>query len=325
MNQAEHVLSRLRGEICWGATYDTQLNLSLNFGPPHLSIREPRPESKSAALRRRGVRAVGTWWLWVYVARWKLSLADGTSVTGRASLKRIRQALSRFDGERLDGASVKSSTGALRLTFDFGVTLEVHRFNRGDADDLWLLYGPSDGLTDEVISDLSRISALRVISRNSSMTLKGTTKETPTLARELGVSHLVTGTVRRAGSALRITADLVETMTDTPIWSEKFSGTMDDVFGIQEEISRQIVAALEVRLTTAEDRGVAERPIDDPVAYDCYLRAKEVMNSWTSENQHRAMRLIDDAIEILGDSGVSAANGRPRWTMTEVPSLDSTR
>ena len=128
---------------------------------------------------------------------------------------------------------MKSSTGALRLTFDFGVTLEVHRFNRGDADDLWLLYGPSDGLTDEVISDLSRISALRVISRNSSMTLKGTTKETPTLARELGVSHLVTGTVRRAGSALRITADLVETMTDTPIWSEKFSGTMDDVFGIQ--------------------------------------------------------------------------------------------
>ncbi len=160
----------------------------------------------------------------------------------------------------------------------------------------------SDGLTDEVISDLSRMSALHVISRNSSMMLKGTTKDTRTLARELGVTHLVTGTVRRAGAALRITAELVEASTDTPIWSEKLSGTMDDVFGIQEEISRQIVAALKVRLTDTEERGVAERPIDDPVAYDCYLRARQVLYDWTPEDQHRALRLVEDAIDIVGDS-----------------------
>jgi adenylate cyclase len=103
-----------------------------------------------------------------------------------------------------------------------------------DADNEYF----SDGLTDEVITDLARVSALRVISRNSAMALKGTTKNTAALARELGVTHLVTGTVRRAGQSLRITAELVDARTDTPVWSEKFSGSMEDVFGIQEDISR---------------------------------------------------------------------------------------
>ncbi len=167
-----------------------------------------------------------------------------------------------------------------------------------DPDDEYF----SDGLTDEVISDLSRISALHVISRNSSMMLKRTTKDTRTLRRELGVTHLVTGTVRRAGTALRVTADLVEASTDTTIWNEKFSGTMEDVFGIQEEISRQIVSALKVKLTDTEERAVAERPIDDPVAYDCYLRARQVIYNWTPEDQHRALRLVEDAIDVVGDS-----------------------
>ncbi len=178
-----------------------------------------------------------------------------------------------------------------------------------DPDDEYF----SDGLTDEVISDLSHISALHVISRNSSSTLKGTTKDTPTLGRELGVTHLVTGTVRRAGTALRVTADLVEASTDTPLWSEKFSGTMEDVFGIQEEISRQIVSALQVTLTDSEARDVAERPIDDPVAYDCYLRAHQVMYNWTPEDQHRAMRLVDDAIEVVGESPLLLATKAAIW------------
>ena len=74
----------------------------------------------------------------------------------------------------------------------------------------------------------------------------------------------LTGSVRRAGTALRVTAELMDAGTVVPIWSEKFAGTMDDVFGIQEEIARQIAAALEVTLTTEEERGVAERPFDDP-------------------------------------------------------------
>ena len=172
----------------------------------------------------------------------------------------------------------------------------------------------SDGLTDEIISDLSGVAALRVISRNSAMTLKGTSKDTPTLARELGVSHLVSGTVRKAGDALRVTAELVEARTDAPIWSEKFSGTMEDVFGIQEEIARRIVSALKVRLTPSESKVVAEHPIEDPVAYDCYLRAYQTMYHWTPLAQTRAFRLVDEALRIVGDSALLLAmKGQLHW------------
>jgi serine/threonine protein kinase/tetratricopeptide (TPR) repeat protein len=159
----------------------------------------------------------------------------------------------------------------------------------------------SDGLTEEVIADLSQVRALRVISRNSAMTLKGTTKDTPTLAKEIGVSHIVTGSVRRAGNALRVTAELVEARTDKPIWSDKFSGTTDDVFGIQEEIARKIVAALRMTLTEGEERRVTARPIDNPVAYDCYLRARHAMYAWTPDASARGLRLVDDALAIVGE------------------------
>ncbi|MGQ0733322.1 MAG: protein kinase domain-containing protein, partial [Acidobacteriota bacterium] len=177
----------------------------------------------------------------------------------------------------------------------------------------------SDGLTDEVIADLSRVSALRVISRNSAMALKGTTKDTQTLARELRVTHVVTGTVRRAGQSLRITVELVDASTDTSIWTEKFSGSMEDVFGIQEEISRQIVAALKVRLTPTEQLGVVARPIDNPVAYDCYLRASHLMYTWTPESQRRAVRLVDEAIEIIGEIPLLLAmKGQLQWNLVNM-------
>ncbi len=180
----------------------------------------------------------------------------------------------------------------------------------GDPDNEYF----SDGLTEEVIADLSRISALRTISRSSSMTLRGTTKDTATLARELGVSHLVTGSVRRAGRALRVTAELVDARTDASIWSDKYSGTVEDVFGIQEEIARKIVAALQVTLTDSESRQVAERPIADTVAYDCYLRARQEMYGWTPESAERAHRLVDEARAIVGDVPLLLAmKGQLHW------------
>ncbi len=172
----------------------------------------------------------------------------------------------------------------------------------------------ADGLTEEVIADLSQLSALRVISRNSAMTLKGTAKDTRTLARELSVTHLVTGSVRRAGQALRVTAALVDAAGDATIWSEKYSGTVDDVFGIQEEISRKIVAALKVTLTDREERRRAGRPTEDPVVWECYQRARQEMYRWTPDAFERAHRLVDDALAIVGPNPLLfATKGQIYW------------
>src|SRR5439155_16213736 len=112
----------------------------------------------------------------------------------------------------------------------------------------------ADGLTDELITDLSMIRTLRVISRQSAMRLKGSDKDVRTIARELGARYVLTGTIRRAGSSLRVTAQLVDAKADAPLWADKFNGTLEDVFDIQERLSRQIVDALRLRLTPNEDK-----------------------------------------------------------------------
>ncbi len=125
----------------------------------------------------------------------------------------------------------------------------------------------ADGLTDEIITDLSMIKTLRVISRQSAMRLKGSDKNLRTIARELGARYVLTGSIRRAGSSLRITAQLVDATTDAQLWADKFHGALEDVFEIQERLSRQIVDALRLRLTPTEDRRLAQRPIGDLRAY----------------------------------------------------------
>ncbi len=177
----------------------------------------------------------------------------------------------------------------------------------------------SDGLTEEIITDLSRIEALRVISRNSAMALKGTTRSTPSIGKELGVTHVVSGSVRRAGDALRVTAELVEAVSDTPIWSEKYSGTVADVFGIQEEIARKIVAALKIKLTDSGEPRAAARPIENVVAYECYLRARQEIYGWTPESQDRAIRLVDQALGIVGENSLLlATKGQISWSKFNV-------
>lgn len=172
----------------------------------------------------------------------------------------------------------------------------------------------SDGLTEEVITDLASIEALRVISRNSAMSLKGTTRDTPSIARELNVTHVVSGSVRMAGEALRVTVELVDASSDAPIWSEKYSGTIADVFGIQEEIARKIVAALKVKLTPSEERQAAERPIGDVVAWDAYLRARREMYDWTPESSRRAHHLVEEALAVVGDVPLLlATKGQLHW------------
>ena len=118
----------------------------------------------------------------------------------------------------------------------------------------------ADGLTDELTSGLSRIAALRVTSRTSAMTFKGSNKDADTIARELGVRYIIEGSVRRAGDRLRIAARLIDGAADALVWADTWDGSVEDVFTIQERLSRVIIGALEVRLTASEDRRLADRP-----------------------------------------------------------------
>jgi non-specific serine/threonine protein kinase len=158
----------------------------------------------------------------------------------------------------------------------------------------------SDGLTEEVISDLSAVRALRVISRSSAMTFKGTKKKIPEIAREVNVQYVLEGSVRKAGNNLRITAQLIDAQNDAHLWAEKYSGTLDDVFDIQETVSRAIVNALMLKLTPEEDLKMGQRPFDDVRAYECYLKAHAEVLKMSGEAINRAIQYLQDALDIIG-------------------------
>ncbi|MFN8668638.1 MAG: protein kinase [Gemmatimonadaceae bacterium] len=155
----------------------------------------------------------------------------------------------------------------------------------------------SDGLTDELITDLSRVQALRVISRTTAMQYKGSTQSLREIGTAVGVRWALTGSVRRAGNALRISAQLVDVQRDEPRWAEKYSGTLDDVFDVQERVSRAIVDALDVALSPQESAQLAARPLQDVRAFELYLKAREALGAY---DVARAAPLIARAVEIAG-------------------------
>jgi len=158
----------------------------------------------------------------------------------------------------------------------------------------------ADGLTEELIAELSGIRALRVISRTTAMKLKGSDKDVGAIGRELNVQYVLEGSVRKAGNALRITAQLIDAERDAHLWAKRYSGTMDEVFDIQERLARKIVDQLRISLSPEENRRIAQRPINDLVAYDCYLRAKQEIPRWTADAIDRAIALLEKAVAIEG-------------------------
>jgi len=160
----------------------------------------------------------------------------------------------------------------------------------------------ADGLTEELIADLSKVRALRVISRTSAMHYRGTTQPLPAIARELRVRYVLEGSVRRAGNALRITAQLIEAATDGHLWAEKFSGTVDDVFDVQEKVSRAIVEALKVELTPQEQQRLAERPIPSVYAFECYLRARREIWRFDASSLDKGMEYLEEGLSVVPDN-----------------------
>jgi len=162
----------------------------------------------------------------------------------------------------------------------------------------------SDGMTEEIISDLSQINDLLVISRSSAMTYKGTKKKIREIGKELKVQFVLEGSVRKAGNSLRITAQLIDAISDAHLWAEKYSGKLDDVFEIQEEVSRSIVEALKLKLNPEEEKKLSERPIDNAHANECYLKARSEIMLFTKDGIERALKHLQNGLEIIGKNSV---------------------
>lgn len=156
----------------------------------------------------------------------------------------------------------------------------------------------ADGLTEEIILMLAKVSALRVRSRTSVAPYRERSAAPVEIARALGVTHLLEGSVRKAGNRIRIAASLLDAASDQAVWSEKFDGTLDDVFEMQDRVATAIVAALQLTLTPREEALLREHPIASGAAYDEYLRAREGLNEFTGSGLQRALGHLSHAAEL---------------------------
>ena len=149
-----------------------------------------------------------------------------------------------------------------------------------------------DGMTEELISKLSRIQNLHVVSRTSAARFKGTDKDIREIGEELGVRYALEGSVRKAGNRVRITAQLVDTSTGFQLWADDFDGELKDVFGVQEETALMIAEALDLHLGPQEAESVRRRYTENTEAYDAYLRGWALVESFHGPVDNAEEKLI---------------------------------
>jgi serine/threonine protein kinase/tetratricopeptide (TPR) repeat protein len=155
-----------------------------------------------------------------------------------------------------------------------------------------------DGMTEDVITELSKIKELRVFPRAAVLAYRDKAVTGPQVGQELNATHVLTGSLRRAGNRLRITAQLVETRTGHSVWAERYDRQLEDVFEVQDEIARSITQALRITLTPQEERAIAAKPTENAQAYDYFLRARSHARRETRTDLDFALQLYEHAILV---------------------------
>lgn len=172
----------------------------------------------------------------------------------------------------------------------------------------------ADGMTNDLITDLSKISGLFVIARNSVFTYKGKPIDIQTVASELGVRYILEGSVRRAGNAVRINAQLIDSASGGHVWAERYDGSLNDIFGLQDEVARKIVGVLEVRLTSNEQTQLINRGTKNTEAYDKFLKGWDQYLQQTPEGFRQAITHFEKAVDLDPDySRAYAALAATYW------------
>ena len=164
----------------------------------------------------------------------------------------------------------------------------------GEKDDEYF----TAGMTEDIITDLSKIKELEVASRHDVEPYRGRRLNLPQVGRELGVTHLLEGSIRKAGNRLRITAQLIDTATGFHVWAERYDRELEDVFALQAEIAETIAQALKVTLTSGERAAIQQRPTENLKAYDYYLRGREAIYTWSHARLEEAIGWFEKAIAL---------------------------
>ena len=156
----------------------------------------------------------------------------------------------------------------------------------------------ADGMVEDIITALSRFKSLFVIARNSSFTYKGKTVDVMKVGRELGVRYVLEGSVRKAGGRVRITGQLIDSQTGAHLWADRFDGSLEDVFALQDQVTTSVVGAIAPKIDQAEMERAKRKPVENLDAYDCFLRGLARMHELTRQSYEEALRLFYRAIEL---------------------------
>jgi adenylate cyclase len=219
-----------------------------------------------------------------------LSFAD----LGEQQVKNIAQPIKAYRiGSEISPIASPVAGSALPLPDKPSIAVLPFQNMSGDPEQEYF----ADGMVEEIITALSRIKWLFVIARNSSFMYKGQSVDVKQVGRELGVRYILEGSVRKGGNRVRITAQLIDAVTDAHIWADRFDGSLEDIFEIQDKVAGSVAGVIEPALQAAEIRRSADRPTSDLSAYDLYLRALSHHYTWERGHLLSALDLLRLAIE----------------------------
>ena len=238
-----------------------------------------------------------------------------------AELGRIlRQALEKDRNLRYQSATdLKTALLRLRRDLDSGGRRAVEAPSSAAAErSLAVLYFENlsgvkedeyfrDGITEDIINELAKINGLKVFSRATIVPYRDKPATPGQIGQQLAASHVLTGSVRRAGNRLRISAQLVDTKTDFPLWTERYDRELKDVFEVQDEIARNIAEALRVTLSPQEKQALAAKPTEDLQAYDLYLRGRNYARRFSRQDFNFALQMFENAVSLDPAFGLAHA------------------
>ena len=225
-----------------------------------------------------------------------------TAAEMKTDLKRLKR--DRESGSRQSSGKSSAAGAATAAKADKSVAVLYFENLSGDKEDEYL----RDGMTEDVITELSKIKGLRVFPRAAVLSFRDKPVTGPQVAGELGATHVLSGSLRRAGTRLRITAQLVEAQSGHTEWAERFDRELKDVFEVQDEIARSITQALRITLSPQEEKAIARKPTENTQAYDAYLRGRSYARRETRPDLEFALQMYDMAILLDPEFALALAD-----------------